>query len=902
MNNIINKSISKIKSYDILNMKCSQKIKKLILKYRIKNQISSKIKKFSKKRIKIIVLKKIIEKKFLPYSKIKIAVVHNKIKQLKEDKTKKWVKNNNRFVNKFVRWVRGRRWVKKNNRSIRIFKFHYLFNPGTLRKKKWKIKKKSYEKIIENLFKKVDSPQFINIKYINSMVAFYKNFYDYQRDKKKIEIYNQLSNRRIDYSNFFYMLYIKLYQNNFIKIKKNKIIENYYEKDNFFTVFFKNKKKSFKKVKRNYITSAHIKKKKFKRFFFFNKIFDYNKKINSYKYKKYKNFFYNKMIFFIFFNYIKISNFKKDNISFVVNQDNKIFKKAFINKNISYWKVNNRWFIFSKFKKNKFSFPFIFFNKKWIFNKTYYSIFRFKKNINFYFFKYRNYKKNNEIRNKFRFLLKTFFNKSKKNWIFKNFVIANNTKVTTNFFIKNYFFMNYNIKKFIKNYNNKDISKKIIKNNVYCDQIESSNINIQKCVFIYNKYFQEFRVKRNYSNIYNNTNFAFNVIKFVIINNDFFSKKKSIKNSNWLNSLIFNKYFVVSKIRWWAIIKKSWHFNQNIKAKQLINKNNYFDSINKNFTSIEYSKNYKISFYNRYKKFFKNNSNQYNFFKSNSIYSNKHFFKDFFENYKKYEYLKNQKNKFYYICYIYAVMNYQIYFFYKKINNNNFMSFNTNCFENIIFNMLKKRNKIYAMKNSIISYNFSNFIKNKNSGSNFIIYNTYKKNSKNFSMLSQFSVMFLQSYLNKRSLQVIVTPKKNNAYCSIVPFYTNFIKKNSRIYHKSVGSFCKKKGYLRRSRQTKNKFFEEAAFSLLRYSKKKNRYKYLVFKIYHFYDTIRKKFKYKAHKYIKRNFFKFFQKQVYDRFPVIRIEFPKSQAPYGGNKKFRARRKKKRKLFKKISF
>lgn len=156
-------------------------------------------------------------------------------------------------------------------------------------------------------------------------------------------------------------------------------------------------------------------------------------------------------------------------------------------------------------------------------------------------------------------------------------------------------------------------------------------------------------------------------------------------------------------------------------------------------------------------------------------------------------------------------------------------------------------------------------------------------------------------YINKYSLQLIVSPKKNNTICTIIPYSNKKIKK--KIYYKSAGNFSKSKGYIRRSRQTKKNLYQEAAFQLIRKFKKNNyRYKFIVFKLYKFYYAIKKRFKEKTSKYIEINFFNFFKKQVHVRFPIIRFEFPKSHFAYGGNKTFKKRKQKKVKPIKKLSF
>lgn len=78
----------------------------------------------------------------------------------------------------------------------------------------------------------------------------------------------------------------------------------------------------------------------------------------------------------------------------------------------------------------------------------------------------------------------------------------------------------------------------------------------------------------------------------------------------------------------------------------------------------------------------------------------------------------------------------------------------------------------------------------------------------------------LSKYINRRSVQLIVRPFRNNTVCTILP-YLYKAEKNKIIFHKSAGEICKQKGYLRRSQQTRLNLYSEAAFKLMRFKKKK---------------------------------------------------------------------------------
>ena len=160
----------------------------------------------------------------------------------------------------------------------------------------------------------------------------------------------------------------------------------------------------------------------------------------------------------------------------------------------------------------------------------------------------------------------------------------------------------------------------------------------------------------------------------------------------------------------------------------------------------------------------------------------------------------------------------------------------------------------------------------------------------------------LSKYINRRSVQLIVRPFRNNTVCTILP-YQYKAEKNKIIFHKSAGEICKQKGYLRRSQQTRLNLYSEAAFKLMRFKKKTKKYKYLIFKPKHFNISCAKKKSIKAKsKFVSFIFKNFFRRKAQKKhYQLIRIEAVKNSSAYGdkirGKKRRRKRKKKPAKRF-----
>lgn len=784
-----------------------------------------------------------------------------------------------------------------NEKKKYIIKYYKIFNSKVI-KKKWNIKKKDHEKLSESFFKSYATHQFINLKYLRSIIDFFKKFKNYQLDKKKIELYNVLSNKSSVHSNFYFILFNKLAKCNFNKIKNEHCIENFYEINNFFNIFFKKYKQKLYIKQTNKIEFRNDKDNFYTDFF--KNIFKVKKKINTIRINEVNSYFFIKFVYYIFFNFIKVSNFKKKikNFNKASTNKNKIVNNKANKKIKNFWKVNNRFYTFNK---KKWIFNLVYLNKKWVINNNNYSVYRFNNNINFFFFKYKHFKKNNIIKNKIKIFINYFFKKINNKNIFK---IIFKKKINNFHIFKNYHFFNSKvIFNFIKNFyitKNNKFNNNFFFNFGYNNKniFSKQNTNIYKYNFIYNKYCKNYKMKNNiYTFFFNNSNIS-NFFNSICFNNNGCDEFKI--NKSWFNSIISNKLYFNDSKKWVKIINKNWIITQDIKTKQFIKKDNFFNIINEKLCVKDYSESYKNTFFYKNKKYFKNNRNQYENYKNSLIFKDKAFYKDFFENYKNYEYLKNQKNKFFYINYIFIIINYNMFYIFKNFNKKVYFFDFTNSFVNqkVLSNTLIKQNKINQIKNKTLSYSISSFDKNKNV---FTIYKNYKFNSKNFNMYGIYSIMYSRNYLNRRSIQVIVTPDKNNAYCSIIPYYKNYIRKKSRIYHKSVGSFCQKKGYMRRSRQTRKKFFEEAAFSLLRFSKKKIVIDTSFLKFIIFTQLLKKNLNIKRINILKKTFLNFFKNKFTIVIQLLALNFLKAKALTVEIKTLK-QEKKKRKPFKKISF
>ena len=95
----------------------------------------------------------------------------------------------------------------------------------------------------------------------------------------------------------------------------------------------------------------------------------------------------------------------------------------------------------------------------------------------------------------------------------------------------------------------------------------------------------------------------------------------------------------------------------------------------------------------------------------------------------------------------------------------------------------------------------------------------------------------LARWLPHYCLKILVTPRRNNVFCTIMPLRGKNTP-GERIFHLSAGQVCHRKGYFRRSPGNRRELYSKAAFRLLRYAKKDKRFKFLVIRVKHYLDAI----------------------------------------------------------------
>jgi hypothetical protein len=104
-----------------------------------------------------------------------------------------------------------------------------------------------------------------------------------------------------------------------------------------------------------------------------------------------------------------------------------------------------------------------------------------------------------------------------------------------------------------------------------------------------------------------------------------------------------------------------------------------------------------------------------------------------------------------------------------------------------------------------------------------------------------------------------------------------------RIFHHTAGILVQQKGKLRRSPETKKNLYSAAAFKLLRFSKKRSHYKFLIFKLPHFFQCLGKAKNYESVKQIvQRTFFPFISPQLRERLPLAEVFAPKTRPSFWG--------------------
>ena len=102
-----------------------------------------------------------------------------------------------------------------------------------------------------------------------------------------------------------------------------------------------------------------------------------------------------------------------------------------------------------------------------------------------------------------------------------------------------------------------------------------------------------------------------------------------------------------------------------------------------------------------------------------------------------------------------------------------------------------------------------------------------------------------------------------------------------RIFHYTAGMLVEQKGKLRRSPETKKDLYAAAAFRLLRFSKKKSNYRFLIFKLPHFFQCLGKAKNYASVQRIVHSTFRpFLSSQLRERLPLAEVFAPKTRPSY----------------------
>ena len=91
--------------------------------------------------------------------------------------------------------------------------------------------------------------------------------------------------------------------------------------------------------------------------------------------------------------------------------------------------------------------------------------------------------------------------------------------------------------------------------------------------------------------------------------------------------------------------------------------------------------------------------------------------------------------------------------------------------------------------------------------------------------------------LSRRALLVVLTPRRNNAYCTVHPYRFRG-EPGEVIFGSSAGRLSKFKGMARRSADNRRRLYELAAFRLLRFAKQRTPYRYLIVRLRHFAETL----------------------------------------------------------------
>jgi hypothetical protein len=128
----------------------------------------------------------------------------------------------------------------------------------------------------------------------------------------------------------------------------------------------------------------------------------------------------------------------------------------------------------------------------------------------------------------------------------------------------------------------------------------------------------------------------------------------------------------------------------------------------------------------------------------------------------------------------------------------------------------------------------------------------------------------LRRLLRRRSLRLILSPRRNNLYMVLQP--DDFSGRSGEIvFQRTAGQHSRFKGRSRRDRQNRQNLYNLAAFRLLRFSKENQRYRFLrvVLKGFHFTLTRRQRSGYQRRRYLRSLLWPFTTRQLARRYPLV---------------------------------
>jgi hypothetical protein len=137
-----------------------------------------------------------------------------------------------------------------------------------------------------------------------------------------------------------------------------------------------------------------------------------------------------------------------------------------------------------------------------------------------------------------------------------------------------------------------------------------------------------------------------------------------------------------------------------------------------------------------------------------------------------------------------------------------------------------------------------------------------------FSVVRQLRLFLLQF-----ALLLVITPRRNNLYCTIQPYLSRG-KAGPKIFTASAGKLSKMKGMNRRSLENRRRLYGLAAFTLLRFNKTDRHFRFLIVRMKHFYETLRTRNNSmgKTHNLVRSILRPFLRPQLARRYPMLYLQ------------------------------